>query len=445
MQKMTAVRADHLTKQYRLGTMNHNMLRQDLSSWWHRLRGVRQAPAIVDEAAPETVAINGSKPAGEPELFKALDDVSFVVNAGDALGIVGGNGAGKSTLLKLVARVTLPTSGRLMIDGRILSMLEVGTGFSPELSGRDNVYLNGMLIGMTKAEVRSKFDEIVEFAEVPRFIDTPVKRYSSGMQVRLAFSVAAHFTPEILIIDEVLAVGDARFQQRCLEKMHGVLRAGRTILLVSHDMSKVSSICNKGMYLRNGRSEYLGPTAEAVSLYEQATNAGQFTPGASFDQSMLERRVGNDYARLVAAAVLSSDSKISDEVDIADPVTLRVVFDISESRNTIPVPNFLVFRVDKTCAFAAAPPAMGSRTPGRYCAECRIPGHFLNDGIYYVGIELMSHADAESTLHFSENRLLTFRVVEDEDDPTRFRYSQKAIIPGGVRPTELFEWRVEQM
>lgn len=442
MPRTVAVCAEHLTKQYRLGAANHRMLTQDVIAWWRRRRGLQHLSEIVDESATTAPGDAPANPqAAEAQVFNALDDISFEVESGEALGIIGGNGAGKSTLLKLVARVTLPTQGRLIIAGRILSMLEIGTGMHPDLSGRDNVYLNGMLIGMSRSEVRQKFDEIVGFAEVDRFIDTPVKRYSSGMQLRLAFSVAAHFTPEILVIDEVLAVGDARFQKRCMEKMHNVLRDGRTILFVSHNLEAVGKICNKGMLLERGRSVFYGTAADTLLTYNKAINAGQFTPSSVFDLSMVNRQIGDEYVHLISAGIYSEDDTICDEFDIGQPVKLKFVFDLEEKRDVIPVPNIGVYRMDNSCAFIAAPPRMERRAAGRYCIECRVPGHLLNDGIYYIGIEMMSHDGEKAKTHFTESRLMTVRVVEKEEDPTRFRYSQKAVIPGAVRPTELFGWK----
>lgn len=217
------------------------------------------------------------------EDFWALKDVSFEVNQGEVVGIIGRNGAGKSTLLKILSRITEPTKGRITLNGRIASLLEVGTGFHPELTGRENIYLNGAILGMTKAEIKSKFDEIVAFAEVERFLDTPVKRYSSGMYVRLAFAVAAHLEPEILVVDEVLAVGDAQFQKKCLGKMQEVSKGGRTVLFVSHNMSAVMNLCNTGILLRNGEVQFAGDIKQAVGAYlEQAgQNSGFIAKGSA--------------------------------------------------------------------------------------------------------------------------------------------------------------------
>jgi len=224
----TVIRVENLSKQYRLGTLNHGTLYRDLQSWWARKRG-REDPNSRIGTSDHSQSNN--------DTFWALKDVSFSVEKGEVVGIIGRNGAGKSTLLKILSRVTAPTTGEVKVKGRIASLLEVGTGFHPELTGRENIYLNGSILGMKKREIDAKFDEIVKFAEIEKFLDTPVKRYSSGMYVRLAFAVAAHLEPEILIIDEVLAVGDAAFQKKCLGKMKDVsTKEGRTVLFVSHNM-----------------------------------------------------------------------------------------------------------------------------------------------------------------------------------------------------------------
>ena len=229
----TVISVDSVSKAYRLGQIGGGTLKEDVARWWAKLRGKPDPFLKIGQEHHARL---------EGEQFWALDDVSFDVKEGEVLGIIGRNGAGKSTLLKILSRVTMPTSGEIKIKGRIASLLEVGTGFHPELTGRENVFLNGAILGMTKAEIRKKFDEIVAFSEIEEFIDTPVKRYSSGMYVRLAFAVAAHLDPEILICDEVLAVGDAEFQKKCLGKMQAVGRGGRTVLFVSHSMAAVSSL-----------------------------------------------------------------------------------------------------------------------------------------------------------------------------------------------------------
>lgn len=252
-----AIKIEHVSKEYRLGAIGGGTLRGDLQSWW----------AKVNHKEDPNLAI-GEERGAYNEKFLALDDVSFEVNKGEAVGIIGHNGAGKSTLLKLISRVTAPTSGEISYNGRIASMLEVGTGFHPELTGRENVYMNGAILGMTKAEIAEKFDEIVAFAEMEKFIDTPVKRYSSGMYVKLAFAVAAHLDSEIMIMDEVLAVGDAKFQQKCLGKMGDAANnQGRTVLYVSHNMSTIRQLCTRCIVLDHGHLVFDGDTEDAIEIY----------------------------------------------------------------------------------------------------------------------------------------------------------------------------------
>ena len=253
----TIIKVDHVSKEYRLGAIGGGTLKGDLQSAWARLRGKEDPNGKIGQGMH-----TGN------DRFLALDDVSFEVKNGEALGIIGHNGAGKSTLLKLLSRVTGPTSGTICYNGRIASMLEVGTGFHPELTGRENVYLNGAILGMTKAEIDRKFDQIVEFAEMEKFIDTPVKRYSSGMYVKLAFAVAAHLDSEIMVMDEVLAVGDMKFQQKCLDKMNDVSKEdGRTILYVSHNMNTIRQLCSRCVVLEKGQIIFDGDVEAAVQVY----------------------------------------------------------------------------------------------------------------------------------------------------------------------------------
>ena len=275
MSRHTVIEVQHLSKEYRLGIINHGTLRRDLQSWWARVRGRPDPNTVIREDIwdddSNTVTAAGTEDkldgADHQERFLALDDVSFEVEEGETFGIIGKNGAGKSTLLKILCRITAPTAGHARIRGRIASLLEVGTGFHPELTGRENVFLNGAILGMTRAEIRHKFDAIVEFSQLARFIDTPVKRYSSGMYVRLAFSVAAHLDAEVLIVDEVLAVGDYEFQRKCLDKLRDVTALGRTVLLVSHNMSAVQNLCSRAIHLRRGRLVGIGDASRIVQSY----------------------------------------------------------------------------------------------------------------------------------------------------------------------------------
>lgn len=256
-EKDIAIKITGLKKRYRLGVIGGGTLKGDIQSWWARKRGKDDPNLVI-----------GSKVYEKNETFLALDGIDLTVNKGERLGIIGHNGAGKSTLLKILSRVTAPTEGRICIDGRISSMLEVGTGFNPELTGRENIYLNGAILGMTRAEVSSKIDQIISFSECAQFIDTPVKRYSSGMYVKLAFAVAAHLDSEILVMDEVLAVGDMKFQQKCLGKMSDVSSSeGRTVLYVSHNMNTIRQLCSRCIVLDHGKLVYDGEVEDAIAIY----------------------------------------------------------------------------------------------------------------------------------------------------------------------------------
>ncbi|MCP4112650.1 MAG: ABC transporter ATP-binding protein [Desulfobacteraceae bacterium] len=251
----TVIKVENLSKQYRLGVFGRDTLRGELQSWWARVRGKDDPNSPLAEESPERI---------EGDRLWALQNVSFEVKQGEILGIIGRNGAGKSTLLKILTKVTLASSGIVKLKGRVASLLEVGTGFHPELTGRENVYLNGIILGMTKQEINRKFDEIVDFAEIGKFIDTPVKRYSSGMHVRLAFAVAAHLEPEIMLVDEVLAVGDVAFQKKCIGKMGNVAREGRTVLFVSHNMNAIEQLCGSAMLMENGKIKRMGEDVVSI-------------------------------------------------------------------------------------------------------------------------------------------------------------------------------------
>lgn len=304
------ISVEHLTKRYDLGVIGTGTLSRDLNRWWARVRG---------QSDPYTRI--GQRDAFERigESILALDDVSFTVEQGEALGIIGRNGAGKSTLLKILSRVTAPTSGVVKVKGRIGSLLEVGTGFHPELTGRENIYLNGAILGMKKAEVARKFDEIVDFAGVEKFIDTPVKRYSSGMYVRLAFAVAAHLESEILIVDEVLAVGDAEFQNKCLGKMEDVAtREGRTVLFVSHNIVSIRRLCINGILLNTGYIEAIGPIETILNSYMTEKNNRDYS-------KLAERkdRKGNKALIFTHVEVLD-DSMIPNNIKLGSPTKINI-------------------------------------------------------------------------------------------------------------------------
>ena len=256
----TVLKVENVSKQYRLGQLGTGSITHDINRWWHKVRGKEDPYLKIGDVNDRSIA-SGS------EYVWSLRDINFEVKQGEVLGVIGKNGAGKSTLLKILSQVTTPTTGQVKVKGRIASLLEVGTGFHPDLSGRENIFLNGSILGMTKAEIKTKLDEIVEFSGVAKYLDTPVKRYSSGMTVRLGFAIAAHLEPEILIVDEVLAVGDAEFQDKCLGKMKDVSKDGRTVLFVSHNMAAVKSLCRRVMVLQTGEIAYDGSVNEGIVQY----------------------------------------------------------------------------------------------------------------------------------------------------------------------------------
>lgn len=308
----TVIKVENLSKQYRLGQIGTGTLSHDINRLWYRMRGKEDPYLKIGEANDRTVK-------GNSEYVWALRDINFDVKQGEILGIIGRNGAGKSTLLKILSKVTKPTKGNINIRGRIASLLEVGTGFHPELTGRDNIFLNGAILGMTKAEIRSKFDEIVEFSGVERYIDTPVKRYSSGMYVRLAFAVAAHLEPEILIVDEVLAVGDAEFQKKCLGKMKDVgSKEGRTVLFVSHNMHAISNICHSALYLTNGLVNQRGNTKEILDKY--ALDGARDNDSLLFNINDYKHRRGNGAVRFLKIHVTDSNGKETTEFKFGEVI-----------------------------------------------------------------------------------------------------------------------------
>jgi lipopolysaccharide transport system ATP-binding protein len=358
------------------------------------------------------------------EEFWALKDVSFDIQQGDRVGIIGRNGAGKSTLLKILSRITEPTSGRVSIKGRVASLLEVGTGFHPELTGRENIFLNGAILGMSKAEIKKKFDEIATFAEVEKFLDTPVKRYSSGMYVRLAFAVAAHLEPEILIVDEVLAVGDAQFQKKCLGKMESAGREGRTVLFVSHNMVALKSLCEKAIWLNAGSVVENGRAEDVVSNYLQI--GSPVNMHQVWDKP--ESAPGNKSVRLHSVKISYEGEASSESLTVASPVDLEFEFWNLEQNALL---NFSVVLYDNqdVCIFNTASSAKVYPN-GIVKGTCHIPGNFLNDGAYRVRLLIVK--DMSVALIDLDN----VAIFEVHDVEREGAWYGKWI--GAVRPT--FKW-----
>lgn len=319
------------------------------------------------------------------EEFWALEDISFQVKRGDRVGIIGRNGAGKSTLLKILSRITEPTTGKIHIKGRVASLLEVGTGFHPELTGRENIYLNGAILGMSKIEIENKFDEIVAFAEVEKFLDTPVKRYSSGMHVRLAFAVAAHLEPEILIVDEVLAVGDVAFQKKCLGKMESVSKEGRTVLFVSHSMGTLTRLCEKAIWLNKGKLLAQGDSEDLVSKYltSDASLAGEVSwPEGIANEGVTE-------FRLCAVRVISHQEEISSILDYRKHFYIEIEFEILKLLPFCRV-GFTISTTDGTHVFQSYDTDLeashGERQPGLFVSRCQIPGYLLSPKHFLISV-----------------------------------------------------------
>lgn len=389
------------------------------------------------------------------EEFKALDDVSFEVAPGDRLAIIGKNGAGKSTLLKIMSRITEPTSGSIQIRGRVAALLEVGTGFHPELTGRENIYMNGALLGMPKSEIRKKFDAIVDFSEIDKFLDTPVKYYSSGMYVRLAFSVAAHLDPEVLILDEVLAVGDMRFQQKCLDRMQYASNEGRTVLFVSHNVQSVGQICPKSVLLEGGKVKAIGATPDIVQQYVGASfvddvegRSGSLAEYFSDEESEKHSdeatiETGDDQARLISARVLDQDRGVSSTIFYGTSMFIELEYEVVAVDGTYFVPNFHIYSVENVLVFIAAPhnDAVSIYEKGVYKAVCEIPRCLLNEGVYRVTLVLSSWKDAVK-IHFLVPNALTFKVVDDFRDIS-YRNGYMHVIPGMFRPQ--LAWKVDQL
>ena len=365
-----AIRIEGVGKQYRLGTVTkaYDTLRDSFNEIFARLMRKDRA---VEEAE---------------RYFWALRNVSLEIKQGEVLGVIGRNGAGKSTLLKILSRITWPTEGRVELNGRVGTLLEVGTGFHPELTGRENVFLNGAILGMTKAEIRRKFDEIVDFAEVEKFLDTPVKKYSSGMRVRLGFAVAAHLNPEILLVDEVLAVGDVAFQNKCLNKMDDVTKAGRTILFVSHNMGAVGRLCRRIIWLDQGNVVEDGPSESVLLNYLGACkdHNGLLSKNTFSDNYV----VGDDFVQLREISLVSQDGNEQSRYGMNESLSIRFTYEVLKE-----IENFhLYIRVhteEGILAFCSADwdeTNLENRThaPGTYIHEVTIPAHFLNTGKYLL-------------------------------------------------------------
>ncbi|MEG0930084.1 ABC transporter ATP-binding protein [Algoriella sp.] len=398
MNKNIVLDIENVSKQYRLGEVGTGTLQHDLKRWWANVRGKEDPYLKIGEMNDRTAK-------GDSDYVWALNDINFQVEQGQAVGIIGRNGAGKSTLLKLLSRVTKPTTGSIKYKGRIASLLEVGTGFHPEMTGRENIYLNGAILGMTRKEITRKFDEIVAFAGVERYIDTPVKRYSSGMYVRLAFAVAAHLESEILIVDEVLAVGDAEFQKKCLGKMGDVTKGeGRTILFVSHNMTAVETLCTNAVAMRHGTIVDIGQPELLIKNYlaDSITNCRKI----EFDDINLAK--GNEFVKIKSASinnlstldpneVIDVTSEIEIEFELVNQTneeTLSLGFDLKNTRGDV------IFGTGNKFNFPINIPTK---------IRCSIPGNLLNDDTYQILLYI--NTEAMSSLYIEEE-FLSFEIKD---------------------------------
>lgn len=417
---MLALKAENISKQYRLGQVGTGTLSHDLNRFWYKIRGKEDPYLKIGETNDRTTK-------GDSEYVWSLRDINFEIEQGDAVGIIGRNGAGKSTLLKVLSKVTKPTTGHISTNGRIASLLEVGTGFHPEMTGRENVFLNGAILGMTRKEIKRKFDEIVDFSGVERYIDTPVKRYSSGMYVRLAFAVAAHLESEILIVDEVLAVGDAEFQKKCLGKMNDVTRGeGRTILFVSHNMTAVKELCTKGILLTHGQIDYQGDILSTIIEYQKSSaRESSYVYNGNLDEA-----IGNENIRIKEFSVSPIKGNL---LDIDSGVHVKLTFhnycpDITLD-TTFELKNYdelVIFHVGQFVS------AKGDAKVGEYTVEFDIPTGLLNAGNYYFKLYF---GKDQKTLLYGIDNFIGFEVENVKVGDIMYVY------PGVTRPQ--FEYKVQ--
>jgi lipopolysaccharide transport system ATP-binding protein len=419
-----AIHAEGLGKKYQLGVRKKSFRESFVDLCTAPMRGARR------------LLTEGAGAPDDAELW-ALREASFEIRTGEVVGLIGRNGAGKSTLLKILSRITEPTCGWADINGRIGSLLEVGTGFHPELSGRENIFLNGAILGMQRAEIQRKFDEIVDFCQLERFLETPVKHYSSGMYVRLAFAVAAHLEPEILMIDEVLAVGDARFQKKCLNKMEDVAHSGRTVIFVSHNMSAVTRICQRAIFLDEGRVVSSGPVQDIVSDYL----LGGSGVTAVREWKDLKSAPGGEFCRLRAVRVRDRAGMTSDTFDIRQPIGIEMEYDVLQGGYHL-LPHYLLWNEEGTQILHANdldPEWRGRRRPaGRYVTTSWVPGNFFAAGTILVEVAIIALEPFQSQIH--EQSVVAFQVIDSMDDDTS-RGDWAGQTTGIVRPA--FEWTTE--
>jgi len=424
----------NISKQYRLGTVGYGTLGQDLQRLWAK---------VFNKPDPNsTIGKRVEQISSQSDHILALNDISFNVHQGDRLGIIGKNGAGKTTLLKILSRISAPTQGMIKIRGRVASLIAVGAGFHGELTGRENIYLNGTILGLSKADVIKRFDEIVDFSGVEQFIDTPVKRYSSGMYIRLGFAVAAHLDPDILIVDEVLAVGDADFQKKAIGKMKNVSNEeGRTILFVSHNMGMITSLCNQAICLENGNIISSGKASDVARIYLSGSNSSPFM----VDFSNFKKKIGNDNAILLHASVKDLKGLEKGEIDIRTSFKISMTYKMNKNTDLIPIPNFHILDERGEYVFTTSPnkPNESFSGIGIYISECIIPGNLLNNGTYFVGLAL-TFLEKGINISFFEKNAISFSIVDPlEETLFELRNGYSGPIPGPIRPK--LNWEITKL
>ena len=419
------IKVENLSKQYRLGGYGSGTLTDDLKRWWSHVRGKEDPFLVIGES-------NDRSQIGNSQYVWALRDINFEVQKGEVVGLIGKNGAGKSTLLKILSKVTGPSVGKASLKGRVGSMLEVGTGFHPELSGRENIFLNGTILGMRKKEVAKKLDAIVEFAGVARYLETPVKRYSSGMTVRLAFAVAAHLEPEILLVDEVLAVGDAEFQKKCIGKMGEVSTEGRTILFVSHNLGSMRRLCNRGVLLQNGEMAYVGNIDSALEKY--LNSSGVDSEDADENKIIFERK--DQLAQLTEIAIVDKSGAAKTSYNYEDEIYVLIKYLVSQDTRNIAI-RFSLSRNGELLFLTQdsddQTELLGRKDAGNYTTKIKLP-NYLKSGLYTLSVWLYEVGRPK------EEKLDVLKFVLDDSKTDTTNKSFAPDQPGLLKPNLTWEY-----
>ena len=412
------IKIENLSKQYRLGTVGTKTLQGDIKRWWAKINGKEDPFSKIGES-------NSFHKLSNSEYLWALHDINLEIKQGEVLGIIGKNGAGKSTLLKIISRITTPTTGSITINGRIASLLEVGTGFHPELSGRENIFINGAILGMTKAEIKGKLDEIIDFSGVELYIDTPVKRYSSGMYVRLAFAVAAHLEPEILVVDEVLAVGDAEFQKKCLGKMKDVSRTGRTVLFVSHNMAAVKTLCSRALVMEYGKLKYTGDVENSVKYYLGNDSQG-------IHKRIFNSEFNKAVFQLYEISLCNTNRGVDEPLVENEPIELKTKIAIKSDQPEKYHITYHLYNEMGEAMFSFSHILSTDLKKGDNVLVCTFPASFLQSGQYFLSLFVVE--DKRQAI-FIEKDILAFTVVDGGRELGVYMGRE----PGYIKP--VFDWQ----